>query len=148
MNTEKYLTLIDSTNKEYVHPVKTKDGYKRAHAEYPILLSKDATVLDVVALYPGLDMTNIVLIEVGVSRKIMQKNPEFGGEKQVFTVFPRGGEPCPICNTKEDGKTGLIYKAGTAEGKTGIGIPVHIDCLLKNLVLYPVEGLIAAQIQK
>lgn len=148
MSVENYLTLIDSTNKEYIHPLKTKDGYERAYGSYPLLMNKEATVLDVVKLYPGLDMTNLVLVELKVERKIMQKNPQLGEEKQVFSTFPRGADPCPICDTKEDGKAGLIYKAGTAEGKTGIGIPVHIDCLLKNLVLYPAEGLIAAQIQK
>jgi len=52
---------------------------------------------------------------------------------------------CPICGTNEEKDCVLLPVYGTGEGNNVQALPVHLDCLADNCVIYPIEELIATR---
>jgi hypothetical protein len=48
-------------------------------------------------------------------------------ELHAFDHFPTE-DPCPICGSKEDGKTVLVEIDGTGDGNICEAVPVHLAC--------------------
>ena len=52
---------------------------------------------------------------------------------------------CPLCNNITKGDVVLAPIAGSQVGARSAATPVHLDCLLNNIVYYPMFGAIAAK---
>jgi hypothetical protein len=47
---------------------------------------------------------------------------------RIFNHFNKGGDPCPICNTRDDKPTVLVPIPGTEEGNNIQAKQVHKEC--------------------
>ena len=52
---------------------------------------------------------------------------------------------CPICETKKEGEVVLIPIYGSQKDNISEAKQVHLECLLKHLVIYPEQHIIALQ---
>jgi hypothetical protein len=61
----------------------------------------------------------------------------------IFESFP-SEVLCPLCMTAEDKQCVLVPIHNTTRGKLVQCAPVHLDCLLRSVVMYSVRGLMVA----
>jgi hypothetical protein len=48
---------------------------------------------------------------------------------RTFKRFNSVGEPCPVCNTRDDKETVLVALAGTQEDGNAEARQVHLECI-------------------
>jgi len=50
---------------------------------------------------------------------------------RIFEHFPREGNPCPLCNTNDDGPCFLAPIDGSANGRNCEAVCVHVECIAR-----------------
>lgn len=143
MGRERYSTLIDKVTNEYMHVVANKH---LAESEGPMLLKPETTMKDLITQYPDVNFGNCFIIDIYIERRTHQKRTQLGEKSRILSEFPQRLTVCPVCKTREDGQTAMIYVAGSNKDGVGIAEPVHLDCIVRNLVYYKETDLIALAI--
>lgn len=135
--------LINVKTKDYVKIIGNKNESTIVISEVPIIVLEDTTISSILKEYPTLNTTDLGIIEVKVERKAFNKgNTVLDTKKNIFKLG--GNMKCIICNANTEEDAALILKAGTSESGYAEGSPVHIDCLVKKVVYYEQDSLIAA----
>jgi len=136
----KFSTLVDKVTKEYVHII---GNNQLVNSELPMLLDPGTTLTDLRIKHTAIVFDSVFVIDIELERKNFGTPKDLGKPKDILKVFPRKADPCPACGNKEDADTVLIYIAGTAEDNVAKAQPMHLDCILKKLVYYPKDKLVA-----
>ncbi len=63
---------------------------------------------------------------------------------RVFKGFNQVGEPCIICNTKDDKECVLVGIVGTEDDGNMQAKAIHLDCI--DLLYYPEHNIIAQKL--
>lgn len=135
--------LINVKTKDYVKIIGNKNESTIVISEVPIIVLENTTISSILKEYPTLNTTDLGIIEVKVERKSFNKGDTVLDIKKNIFKLGRNMK-CIICNADTEEEGALILKAGTSENGHAEGAPVHIDCLVKKVVYYEQDSLIAA----
>lgn len=139
---ERYSTLIDKTDRSYLHIIGNEQQAQVVKVDRPVLLDENTTLKSLQEKYPTVVLPNVAIVPFKGTTGPVRHTQQKDDLKSIFE-FPQNGDKCPICNGNEPDKAALIYIAGTENNGVGEAQPMHIDCLLKNAVYYREEKMIA-----